>query len=51
MTANVAGSGQVTPTLTRSLWRSRRAAAIAGIAFAMLLMTAMVMMRIAVSRP
>lgn len=37
------------PEVTRSLWRSRRAAAVAGLAFAVLLIAAMVMMRMAVS--
>ncbi len=36
-----------TPILTARLWRSRRAAAIAGIIFAVLLLTAMTLMRIA----
>ena len=35
------------PELTRRRWRSRRSAAVAGIVFAVLLMTAMTMMRIA----
>lgn len=37
------------PEVTRSVWRSRRAAAVAGIVFALLLIAAMVMMRLAVS--
>jgi hypothetical protein len=37
------------PVLTAAFWRSRRAAAVAGIAFAVLLITAMVMLRIALS--
>lgn len=35
------------PELTRRRWRSRRSAAVAGIVFAVLLMTAMTMMRLA----
>lgn len=35
--------------LTAGFWRSRRAAAVAGIAFAVLLITAMIMMRLALS--
>jgi hypothetical protein len=38
-----------TPMLTASFWRSRRSAAIAGIVFAVLLLTALTMMRIALS--
>ena len=38
-----------TPTLTAGFWRSRRSAAIAGILFAVLLLTAMVMLRLALS--
>jgi hypothetical protein len=41
--------GEHPPEVTRSLWRSRRAAALAGIVFAVLLIAAMVMMRMAVS--
>ncbi len=37
------------PVLTAGFWRTRRAAAIAGILFGVLLVTAMVMMRIALS--
>ena len=37
------------PVLTAGFWRSRRAAAVAGIVFAVLLITAMVMMRIALT--
>ena len=37
------------PELTAGFWRSRRAAAIAGIVFAVLLITAMIMMRIALT--
>ena len=42
---NAASAGPAHPT--PPLWRSRRAAAIAGIAFAILLMTAMAMLRLA----
>jgi hypothetical protein len=38
-----------TPALTASFWRSRRSAAIAGIVFAVLLLTALTMMRIALT--
>jgi hypothetical protein len=38
-----------TPILTASFWRSRRSAAIAGIVFAVLLLTGLTMMRIALS--
>jgi hypothetical protein len=38
-----------TPVLTASFWRSRRSAAIAGILFAVLLLLAMTMMRLALS--
>lgn len=38
-----------TPMLTASFWRSRRSAAIAGIVFAVLLLTGLTMMRIALS--
>ena len=38
-----------TPVLTARRWRSRRSAAIAGIIFAVLLLTALTMMRIALS--
>ena len=38
-----------TPMLTAGFWRSRRSAAIAGILFALLLLTAMVMLRLALS--
>jgi hypothetical protein len=38
-----------TPMLTAGFWRSRRSAAIAGILFAVLLLTAMVMLRLALS--
>jgi hypothetical protein len=38
-----------TPALTASFWRSRRSAAIAGIVFAVLLLTALTMMRLALS--
>ena len=37
------------PMLTAGFWRSRRSAAIAGILFALLLLTAMVMLRLALS--
>ena len=37
------------PVLTAPFWRSRRAAAVAGIVFAVLLITAMIMMRIALT--
>jgi len=37
------------PVLTAPFWRSRRAAAVAGIVFAVLLITAMIMLRIALS--
>ena len=37
------------PVLTARRWRSRRSAAIAGIIFAVLLLTALTMMRIALS--
>ena len=37
------------PVLAAAFWRSRRAAAVAGIVFAVLLITAMVMMRLALS--
>jgi hypothetical protein len=39
----------VVPELTRSIWRGRRAAAVAGIVFAVLVMAALVMMGIATS--
>jgi hypothetical protein len=39
----------VSPGLTARLWRGRRSAAIAGIVFALLLLTAMTMMRLALS--
>jgi hypothetical protein len=45
----VSGVTTAAPVLTASFWRTRRSAAIAGIAFAMLLLLAMTMLRIALS--
>jgi hypothetical protein len=39
------------PVLTASFWRSRRAAAVAGIIFGVLLLAAMIMMQLALSKP
>lgn len=49
MSGSDVGSSTVTPELFRSAWRSRRAAASAGIVFAVLVLAAMAMMGIASS--
>ena len=44
-----AGMSDTTPVRTARFWRSRRSAAVAGIIFGVLLLTAMVMLRLALS--
>ncbi len=49
MTTKGSGPASTSLPLIRPVWRSRRAAAVAGIVFAVLLITAMIMMRLALS--